>query len=366
MHRIVILILCLGVIIPVTGFASEQADFQSAKDAFDAGERLKAQGLFEKFVADYPESNYIPNSIYYLGRLESNPQRALELYTMVWEEYPKSDVADDALYEVAQYYYATGEYKTAIDKYRQLLSDYKRSELACKAQYWLGNALFAIKEFEPAIEEYRNVKVKYPGCEKIPEAELGIAQTHYKMGNYRDASVQFQTILSEQKDSGVLSAALYGLGECSEKNANIEMAIYAYEKLIEDFPSSQETAHAKVRLAQLKKQYDVETPKPEPKPEPEEVPEEEEVTEEQPKEAAKNYTIQVGAFREEENARQLVQKLNGLGYDAKMIKKTDAETAVQYKVWVGEYETRADAEEVAINLKEDSPNISTFVLRIEE
>ena len=362
MYKILIILL-IG-IIPITLIAAEEEDFNEGVRAFNSGERLEAQGIFEKFVADYPDSKLIPNCIYYLARLENNSQRALEFYNMIWQEYSKSDVADDALFEIAQYYYATAEYNTAIEKYRKLVSSYKKSEYACDAQYWMANALFAIGDYEKALEEYRNVNVKFPGCNKNASAELEIARTHYKLGNLRDASVQYRTILSEKKDPGILAAALYGLGECSEKNAQIEQAIYSYERLVEDFPTSQEAAQAKLRLTELKKQYYKKPHQPKKQPTYTELSDDKS---QKPKEKnGEGYTIQAGAFRDETNANQMVKTLQALGYDAKISGNIDDKSAAPYKVWVGFYKTREEAEKAKSKLEKDSPDISTFIVKLEK
>ncbi len=68
-----------------------------------------------------------PGVLYLQGRLSEDGTEAVKLYQTILDNFPKSDWADDALYNTYQYYYAVGLYRTAELKLAQLQKYYPDS-----------------------------------------------------------------------------------------------------------------------------------------------------------------------------------------------------------------------------------------------
>ncbi|MDI6802537.1 MAG: SPOR domain-containing protein [Bacteroidota bacterium] len=68
-----------------------------------------------------------PGVLYLQGRLAEDGTEAVKLYQTILDNFPKSDWADDALYNTYQYYYAVGLYRTAELKLAQLRKNYPDS-----------------------------------------------------------------------------------------------------------------------------------------------------------------------------------------------------------------------------------------------
>jgi cell division septation protein DedD len=78
--------------------------------------------------ADLIASNpHDPGILFLQGRLSSDGTEALRYYQSVLDNFPKSQWADDALYQTYQYYYAIGLYRTANLKLDQLKKQYPDS-----------------------------------------------------------------------------------------------------------------------------------------------------------------------------------------------------------------------------------------------
>lgn len=69
-----------------------------------------------------------PGVIYLQARVATDGIEAAKLYQSILDNFPSSEWADDALYNMYQYYYAMGLYKTADLKLQQLRKEYPRSE----------------------------------------------------------------------------------------------------------------------------------------------------------------------------------------------------------------------------------------------
>ena len=75
---------------------------------------------------------------------------------------------------------------------------------------------------------------------------------------------------------------------------------------------------------------------------------------------AKPYTIQVSAFQDQAQADRMVQRLKSKNYDAYVVKATIPGRGVWYRVRIGQYAQREEAERVAAVLK-SREGIATYV-----
>ncbi|VAX29396.1 hypothetical protein MNBD_NITROSPIRAE02-293, partial [hydrothermal vent metagenome] len=74
------------------------------------------------------------------------------------------------------------------------------------------------------------------------------------------------------------------------------------------------------------------------------------------------YTIQVGAFRNKQQAEKLKNQLKRKGYSVKVISAGEKRTI--YRVWVGRFKSRKSAETAAIKLTR-AEKLKTLVLKTE-
>ncbi|MFW5785211.1 MAG: tetratricopeptide repeat protein [Chitinispirillaceae bacterium] len=74
----------------------------------------------------------------------SDPQKAMSIMESILEESPRSDVADDALFEIAFHYHTSGDYEKALDAYTMLAE-----------QYPFGKSFSNGMEFLPVAKEQR-------------------------------------------------------------------------------------------------------------------------------------------------------------------------------------------------------------------
>jgi len=72
------------------------------------------------------------------------------------------------------------------------------------------------------------------------------------------------------------------------------------------------------------------------------------------------YTVQVGSFRNKENAEKRIEELKTKGFDARIVEAVVMEK-MYYRVWVGEFETMEQAKSLATKL--DSLGIKGNVVK---
>ena len=87
--------------------------------------------------------------------------------------------------------------------------------MAANAHYWLGETYYNEKKYDQAVLEFQEVIKKFPGKEKVPAAMLKQGMAFKEMGDAKSAR-------------------------------------YLFKKLIEQFPTADETKIAKEKLKDLK------------------------------------------------------------------------------------------------------------------
>ena len=125
---------------------------------------------------------------------------------------PQPLLADpEELYNLARKDMESGNYALAIAEFSQVLDNFPESELADNACYWLGECYYAQKEFSKAAGVFQRLVRDYPQGDKLPGALLKLGYA-----------------LAEQKEQAKAAASLR---EVIEKYPNSDEAKLAKEKL---------------------------------------------------------------------------------------------------------------------------------------
>lgn len=119
---------------------------------------------------------------YALGLMKRYSDKITALENLA-KNYPKSDYADDALYEIARAELQRDRDDAAIDAYERLLKTYPNSNLARKAALEKAMIFFNKKDYANAIESYKQVIKNYPGSEEAYSALDGLEATYVETNN---------------------------------------------------------------------------------------------------------------------------------------------------------------------------------------
>jgi len=111
--------------------------YEDAKKSYDDGDFNSARKKFERFLIQYPDHELIPYVLYWAATLRKPPKEAINYYETILNLYPESKVADNALFQLAQYWYAKGEYLEALKRYEKILISYPKGDCVLGAQNWI-------------------------------------------------------------------------------------------------------------------------------------------------------------------------------------------------------------------------------------
>jgi len=150
--------------------------------------------------------------------------------------YPKSDYADDALYEIARANLQDGNEEKAINAYNRLISDYPNSSYASKASLERAMVYRDAKKYDEAIAGFKSTIEKYAGSDEAYSALDGLEQIYVETNNiseylaYVKQTGKMKTTATAQEDSLTYVAAelQYMLGNYKEAAAGMTTYLSRY------------------------------------------------------------------------------------------------------------------------------------------
>lgn len=116
-------------------------------------------------------------------------------------------MTEQQAYESAFEMLKQSRYQDAIEQFQALVNTWPESQLADDALYWMAEANYVNREFEAALNGFRSVVERYPDSSRLPEAMLKVGYIQYDIGAYDQAAQTFQDILARFPGHQVTVAA---------------------------------------------------------------------------------------------------------------------------------------------------------------
>ena len=146
--------------------------------------------------------------------------------------YPKSDYADDGVYEIARAQLQQDDERGAIVTYEQLLSTYPHSNLARKASLERAMLFRNLGQNEQAISAYRQTIEKYPATEEAYTALDALQALYVETGNvneylaYTKNLAKINMNITTQEDSLLYAAAEMQYMQAAYQKASVSLSNY--------------------------------------------------------------------------------------------------------------------------------------------
>ncbi len=99
------------------------------------------------------------------------------------------------------------QYAAAIKAFRTFLVNHPRSPLAANAHYWVAESHYVTQDFAQARKEFESFVVSYPQSEKVPDAMLKIGYSHFELGDAEKGRSVLSSIITKYPDSRVAKSA---------------------------------------------------------------------------------------------------------------------------------------------------------------
>jgi tol-pal system protein YbgF len=99
------------------------------------------------------------------------------------------------LYDRVMQEFQRKDYEAALVGFRFFLELHGRSPLASSAQYWIGECEFRLGRYREAMESFEKMLSRYPSSPKVAAATLKKALTYEKLGHAAQARILLQRVL---------------------------------------------------------------------------------------------------------------------------------------------------------------------------
>ncbi len=210
-------------------------DWQKLNEAarkFYASDKLAA-GHFREELATYIEQS----SFKLINKLEAGKeyQRAAEAYITFVSEWPKSDLADQALFNAAIDFYNAKMLNRAIEVRKQIIQKYPKSKFVPETMYALAEGYEAIADFDDAADYYEKYVREYEKS-RGPQAKKGGARAAPKKAAAKGGKDAPDQVWVENKAQD----ALFNAGIFRDGLKQHKEALRDREKYLDLWPDSKD------------------------------------------------------------------------------------------------------------------------------
>ena len=181
---------------------------------------------------------------------------AQQLYQQLYQQYPQSDLAAEALLRSGQIWqYDRRQDQQALLSYLQLEHDFPNHPLVRKAQETAAHIIkYSLRDYSRAIGFYQRL-LDQP-TDEADKYLYEIADCYFRLDNYSQARIELETLLEEKPESSLLPDVLYRKGGLLLLENRLDAARADWQRLVDEFPDSNYSVQARFNLAMLLEEDD--------------------------------------------------------------------------------------------------------------
>ena len=166
-------------------------------------------------------------------------------------KFKKSNLKDQALFELANTYVNQGTPEKALPYYSQLISDFSSSALVSKALLRKGLMLYNRGDTQAALQNLNKVAVNYPSTPEAFQAISSSRSIYIDLGQVDAYAAWVQTLEYVGVTDSELDDATYEAAEKQYLDNNSSKAIDLFNGYIARFPTGKQLIKAHFYLAEL-------------------------------------------------------------------------------------------------------------------
>ena len=235
---------------------AEEAVFQQAQLAFEAGDYQPAVAGFSRLIESRPNSPLMPQALQKRGVAYANLQqqdKAVVDFQQVLSTYPRSEAASQALYNLQESLSALGrteEFDAALAAFKVQNPDSKATE---SVEFEAAKSLYLAEKYQPAILRLESYLKQYPESSLGADARFFLADSYLKTGDKQQGLTRLRAAVAEGK-SEFLNRAVGRLADLEFENKSYPEAAKLYERLRGASTNRREVANA--TLGQMRSLYE--------------------------------------------------------------------------------------------------------------
>lgn len=118
-----------------------------------------------------------------------------------------------ALYNGAYNDYLKGNYDLALREFQEYLDNFPATDLADNATYWIGECYYRQRRFRQAVDQFDTVLERFPRSDKVAAATLKKGYAHLELGERSQGVVQLRHVIRTYPTSDEANLARQRLRE---------------------------------------------------------------------------------------------------------------------------------------------------------
>ena len=215
------------------------AKYWPAMDAYNKAIEIK--GVDADYAAYQKAISY--------GFVSRNDKKIEDLNNFV-KNFPKSQLRDDALYELGNTYVTEKKTELAVQTYDKLIAEYKGGSYASKAILRQGLVYYNAEKDQLALAKLKKVVAEYPNTPEALEAVSTARLIYLDSGKVDEYATWVKTLDFVEVSDAELDNDTYEAAEKQYLQNNIKPAITALSGYVAKFPNGVNALKANFYLAQ--------------------------------------------------------------------------------------------------------------------
>jgi TolA-binding protein len=217
----------------------------------------EASKALQDTLAANPPKNLAVDAEFYLGTIDTQTGKladAVKVFKGVRDNYPGTPQAEQAHFQIGQILSET-DAKNALPELQSFFQKYPKSQFTPAALYALGKAQGAINQSAEALATYKKLETEYPKSEPAPYSYFDRAKIYSNEQKYDDCLAVMKEFIAQYPDSPSLFEAYDFMAQILGSQNKGPEAIAAYEEFVNKRPKDRGTPDALLKLSGLWKAY---------------------------------------------------------------------------------------------------------------